>query len=123
MSASNILEEKARTQKKNLGNPIMDVFYEASERFGEYWNNDLPRSIDLYHFTSMDFNRVKTYAKELSTTDHFHHQVKELKATELFKHFIQITCDDLLQIIQTRIPIQICTIVDGNLEPLNAGKR
>lgn len=63
MSASNILEEKARSQKKNLGNPNMDVFFEASERFGEYWSHDQPRNIDLYHYTTLNFDRIKSYAK------------------------------------------------------------
>jgi hypothetical protein len=58
MSARNILEEQKRNTVVKLGNPIMDVFIEAYERFGEYTYGEVDRKMNLIHLTNIPSDKV-----------------------------------------------------------------
>lgn len=123
MSAKNILEQKEQQRENKSGNPIMDVFVEAYNRFGEYSQGDINKKLSLLHLTSLDEDKVRTYIDELCLSDHEHEIFKPENTPELLKKSIPTPKQQLLQVVHTRIPIQICTIQEGNLEPLCAGKR
>lgn len=123
MSAKNILEQKEKYTKEIKGNPIMDVFMEAYQRFGEYTNGDTTKKITLAHVTKLPEEDIQAYAAELSLSDHEHVVIPPENVLQLLQRASSTPSPLLLQVIHTRIPIQICTIQEGNLEPLCGGKR
>lgn len=125
LNCEKFLNFNQKEDSVNLGNPILDVFYEAYEKFGEYvdYEND-ERDINLYHLTNIKEKKIQTYAKELKIPNHIHHIWKKEKGLELFYSFkILVDPKTFMKVVLTRIPLQLCTLEDGNISPMIRGKR
>jgi hypothetical protein len=110
MSARNILEEQKRNTIAERGNPIMDVFIEAYERFGEYTYGEGKRKMNFIHLTNIPLELVQLYADEQCLNDHNHKVLSPENTPKILDSAITILSRYLMDIIQTRIPVQICTI-------------
>lgn len=65
MNCNTMLEKEENEKNQHFGNPILDVFYGAKDKFGEYkkYNSQSKRSevksLNLYHFTSSEVSNEK----------------------------------------------------------------
>lgn len=78
--------EKGHSEKnKNLGNPILDIFYGAKDKFGDYkkYNYESKRSeikpLNLLHMTQSESlkKKIKVYLEELRLEGHEHRYFEE----------------------------------------------
>lgn len=114
-----------QTKMKNLkkGNPIIDVFVQANLKFGPYTDGELTQNISLVHLTDLNQREIKKYLEELPLANHDSSYLPIREAHEILTKTKSTAGKTLLEIIQTRIPIHVCTINNGNLELLSAGVR
>lgn len=85
MNCNTKLEKGHSEKNKNLGNPILDIFYGAKHKFGDYkkFNNKSKRSeiqsLNLLHMTQSEIlkKKIKVYLEELRLQGHEHHYFEE----------------------------------------------
>ncbi len=55
LNCEKVLKLNQKDEMINLGNPILDVFYEAYEKFGDYvdYENN-QKDMNLYHLTNIE---------------------------------------------------------------------
>ena len=123
MGLNQVLKEKNPTANVLYGNPYLDIFHDAYHKFGDYLDaNNVERQLNLYHLTNIKEN-IKNYLKLLPLTNHKQNYYEVENYESLFQDLNSKSSPRrFIEMIRTRIPLQLCTLEDCNIIPLIKGR-
>ena len=74
LNCDSVLRETSQKENKKQGNPILDVFYEAYEKFGDYTNHKHDyKKIKLHHLSNLKPEKIENYLHEMNLQNHLHY--------------------------------------------------